>query len=225
MKRDDLFQQRLTQFEALVIHASRDCARPVAGAEAEDLYQEALLVLDQCVKEYSYLPDADWERVFKTALWHKMVSCVRTAEASKRDWRRVATPSHYRVGSSGGEAGPEDLLDCLTNVPSTFPLAEDELIAREDEERFDSFVTELLARISEAEQILLFELLYPRDLSADVKILYARLPKRQSTYLLARLLGWPREQVRKVLLRLRVNATHLAAEMSFEMDYCPFVRA
>lgn len=202
MSRTDVFATKLKQFDGLIRYAARRCRTP--AIDADDLYQEGTIILDNMLDKYEFDPASDdFDRMFKTELWHGLVDALRKTKAKKRDFRSTSYLEDIEADDYSvvvGGKSPEDIL------------SEKEVAIRVGE-----FLDKLIAALDYDSVLVLGELVSPTswdELPRDVKSLsdydlYERVPSKVPNYIRAEVLGMSPTKFKRTIRKIRSRASQV----------------
>lgn len=109
------FAQNAAKFWPLILFAAK--TKRISIWERDDLVQEGLLLLDVLVKNGNGdLPDEQFEKVFKTALWNRMNDIVRSELYPTRDTNKTKSGDASRPGFEISNGVAPTLWDMLSDV-------------------------------------------------------------------------------------------------------------
>lgn len=194
--RDEVFLQKLQEFESLIRYASNRYHIP-GVLDPEDLYQEGLLILDKVVTDelanewvlasrrsgarihVDKLADrtADFRKMFKTELWHGLWHVLQKFKTKKRDWRKLEQNDFSDINRSVSEDYPWDRsLTRSASVKaediSSVGLDPEQIVELAEKlQEVDSFLDILINRLDDEARVVLHELLYPRSWDEIPKVL------------------------------------------------------
>jgi RNA polymerase sigma factor (sigma-70 family) len=225
--RDDAFTIKLQQYDSLLWYVSKHYE--IEGVlPREDLYQEALIVLDETVEvDEEHIRSDEFARELRNNLKYRLANARRHLSRDKRDWRRLlALTDGSAWGGTAEEPTPAGVTSTMSHSPSkgcpefiaTIDLEEQpnpETIVIETEEslKAQAFIGDLIERVDPTSQQVLNSLLAD-DLPDEVASRYRRLPKHTSQEMLAQMLGWDRSKVKRALERIRKAARRLQLEQN-----------
>lgn len=190
--RDEVFLQKLREFEGLIRYASRRYHIP-GVLDPDDLYQEGLLILDKMLcDDYAYVldPDSiDFKKMFKTELWHGLWKVLQKCKTQKRDWKKLIGKDFSQLERSASSSkrgarledkriplnfdqGDQSFND--TTFRSTWNRTLEEAISsglnpeqflelQEKISEVDNLLDILIERLDDEARIVLIELLHPRS--------------------------------------------------------------
>ena len=210
---DENFLKKLAEFEPLIWYAAK--RYEVRGRlPAEDLYQEGLLALDDTLEQHwQHDPEShEFNRAFKSRLWHRMSHCLRHHNTESRDWKKEVRSF---VNEEGDEISP------LENVPqTTFPDPDITLRVRDVLRYLHAIKEDLIDQALKASiwgnsaddalQILQIIMASDDEIPDSMRDMYERIPSRLTKTVLVELTGWDIMKVRRGLNRLRTTAKKLA---------------
>jgi len=214
------FTRKLSEYENLIRYASRRY-RIRGVLEPEDLYQEGLMILDSMFHKYDFDPDSvDFRKMFKTELWHGLWHVLKLHKTQKRHHTKLHPDDYADLEKKAAHSG----MSNLPGDPSVFCASSDpeESYSLVEEERVvESFVDKLVDRLDAEAQLVLNELVYPREweeipdyckMTQDL-MLYERVPSRIPNHVIAELLDIPIIRVRRAIRRIRTEARQLGEEL------------
>jgi len=192
--------------------------------DPDDLFQEGLIILDRVLNEYNFDPEStDFEKYFKTAAYHRMITLQRYHQAKMRNWKKTVVESGCK---SRDDEGPAFFLDTL---PSANCTPEEYLMYSDSETKAANFRADLIELLPMETVELLIELIDPTPMSEnEVKAYFHRIPSNISrsrpTWLIAQQLKWSRSKVRRHMLKIREAAASLAPLYGYK-DFTSLIRA
>lgn len=220
LKKKDHFE-RLIQFCAKRLH--------IPGVlDQEDLYQEGLLILNAMFVKYDVSPDSeDFNKLFKTELWHRLTNITLFYKRSKRDYRKIDHSVKTKADreDSDFEGRNPMYLKFLEDLHDEGLTPEDAAIENQESVMCEEVLDMLNERLDDESLEVLFELVVPRD--ADEIPLDAMTTQRGDAYwrrprksipkhTLARMLGMPSIRIRRAIKRIKVAVLEVADELGAE---------
>lgn len=214
------FLRKLQDFDRLIRFAARRYKIP-GVLDADDLYQEGLIILNMMFSKYDFSPDSDdFRKLFKTELWHGLYKVLQRHKQSKRDFRKLVNQDYsiYEQATDEELAAGSDIIPLAASPESQF-------FSREDQTQVREFIEKLSERLDSETRIILSELLYPREWSDippefhcnSTTDSYWRRPKKIiPRHVIADMLGIPRIRMRRAVNRIRVLATQVADELGMD---------
>lgn len=227
--REDVFLKKVKEYDSLIRYAAK--RYKISGVvDPDDLYQEGLFILDECVRKSSFEPDSsDFRKMFKTKLWHGLGKAIHKRKAKKRTWKkilnedfsqleRLVSRSHDYSSSSELGASVEDFYSAKLNPEQSLEL-------REEVNEVDKFLELLVDRLDDDARIVLYELLYPREWSDIPEDCianafgdeYWRVPKKIPKAVIARAMDWPLTKFRRAVSRVRKQSKILGEELGIDI--------
>ncbi|MCG8433048.1 MAG: hypothetical protein MJA83_03325 [Gammaproteobacteria bacterium] len=177
---------------------------------------------------YPWVREADTEfnKMFKTELWHGLSKIIQLHKTQKRDYKRVMSEDFSELESTRPE------FSLLSSFEGTSNPERDCLL-REEAYRVDSFLKRLSETLDSDANVVLHELIYPtpwEDIPEVFKWtsaggVYERVPQKVPLHIVADLLDWPLIKVRRAVKRIRKRGQELAAEMNLDLVTCARQRA
>lgn len=193
--------EKIQEFNGVMLAASSRYEIP-GVLDAEDLYQEALHILDMMFVSYDFSPDSDdFRKMFKTHLWHELSTLCQRENYQKRDWKSKISE----------QTSLEDGVGSLWDVIPGDTLPADIYIEyKESASRVEAFLSDMNFILDEDGKVLFNELLDPSPLDPNIVKDYKRVPKKRSSTILSRQLGWTKYKVTKYLDQIK-KYTHNCA--------------
>lgn len=232
-----LFDRKLQKYDRLIRYASYRYALP-GVLEHEDLYQEGLIILATFIKSDRFDPDSiDFEKMFKTELWHGLSHHLHKFKTAKRDFKKIIPhdysdleryacrrPSLQRSKMLGLGSYAQNKISIESFYCHADPQEAIEL--RESMARINGFVKLLVSRLDEEAIEILEEILDPtpwEDIPEYLKStqhddLYWREPKKKvPQHIIARMMDLPLIRVRRAIKRIKRAALDVGDELGFQL--------
>jgi hypothetical protein len=205
---NELIRTKKTAYEGLLVAAAKRYEIP-GILTFDDVYTLSLEILFTFVTTYDEHIVNDpiqFQKLFKTELFHRLINEVAKHKAACRDYRKHVSST---ITTDDGE------YNFLESIPDADLNPEEFLALQQAEGDVDQFILELAEELTTDEKELLIEMLSPRDLpSKEEQILlrYKRTPSDPaSPWLLANYLGWKFSKVNRVRNAIRRKAQALRA--------------
>lgn len=194
------FLAQRKKYESLMQYAAFRCAIP-GVLDQEDLYQEALIILDKMFRKYDFAPDTDdFRKLFKTELWHGLCKVVAKYNTQARDHK-------MSVSANTNDEGGYDLF---SRTSGDYGDPEEILVYAEGVKRSEKLLSMLMGSISE-DAIAVLELTLDQDGMRDaLRSEYTRLPARLCSSMLGEYLGWDKARVSRAKAELESRALAVA---------------
>lgn len=213
---DEFFLKKLKEFESLLWYVAKRFEIPGVLSK-EDLYQEGLITLDFALEQnWEYHPDTpEFNRMFKSRLYHAMSAQLRFHKQRCRDWRNELRDSVTSYEDSEGS-----LLDNLQQ--STFRSPDYRL----ENDSVKMFFVALESRIEDAasngsiwggsadDALTIFRMISDPNFEVPQSVvdMYERFPSRLTNTILSEVLGWNVMRVRRAVSKLRKHAKELSID-------------
>lgn len=214
------FLKKLREYERLMKFASYRYSVP--GLDPDDMYQEALLILDKMLRKYDFDPDSsDFRKMFKTELWHGLWNVMHRYKVSKRSWKKVVHFDYHDLDTKG----PLDSRVSIEAVSSN-STPETHVIASQANKEIEKFIQTLTERLDDDAQRVLAEILNPKswdEIPEEFKENqfgddYWRTPKKKvPLHVIAYMLDWSHIRVRRAMRRIRREAKELGGELGLPL--------
>lgn len=225
------YERKLQEYKPLIKYAARRYSIPgVAGAEADDLYQEGCLILDWMVRHSQFEVDShDFRKMFKTKLWHGLADTLKSHKRKKNDYRKVVYYEQRREDLDGEaqakELSAQDLETSLQSIRGSERDPEQAALDYEQMLKVERFIEILTARLDSDARKMFYELLYPKSWdeipeeyhrTSQGDVHWRKPRKKIPQHVIADMLGWSVMRVRRSTGRLRREAAAVAEELGFE---------
>lgn len=214
--------KKIEEFDKLLWFAAKRFA--ISGVLLpEDLYQEGLIALDESLEEdWQHHPDTkEFERSFKSRLFHRMSHCLRWYKQDCRDWRKEV---HEVINNFEDEDEGSSLLERVEQ--NMFPSPDTSCEIRDlyhflesVRDRLDDIsINGSLWNNSADDALEILDLIMDPIIPDNICQMYERVPGHLSNALLAEVTGWDIMKVRRAIKRLREIASDIAPNFDIEVN-------
>lgn len=230
MTQADVFSKKLKEFDKLIRYASWRLKRD-GVIEAQDLYQEGLLLLNKMFSTRFDPDSVDFRKMFKTELWHGLKHIVHDRKATKRGLQfrnGMVNVDDLNVHLMEKRPMADSLkrdVSVYTEEMTSHENGELSYLETETQKQIDYFLEELTHRLDDEARIVLLELLQPRewsDIPEDQRVTkegdeHFRLPSKVPQATIARYLGMSSTGLRRAVKRIREAAVQLHEDLDLRI--------